>query len=76
MLQKIHLLLSDVVMPRMRGPELARRLSGIHAEAKAMYMSGHADLAIEGTSLQKAMVVTKPVDLTALARKIRQALQG
>jgi len=41
-----------------------------------MYMSGHADLAIEGTSLQKAMVVTKPVDLTALARKIRQALQG
>jgi len=71
-----HLLLSDVVMPRMRGPELARRLSGIHAEAKAMYMSGRADLAIEGTSLQKAMVVTKPVDLTALARKIRQALQG
>jgi len=74
--EPIHLLLSDVVMPRMRGPELVRRLSGSHAEAKAMYMSGHADLAIEGTSLQKAMVVTKPVDLTALARKIRQALQG
>ena len=46
--EPIHLLLSDVVMPRMRGPELVRRLSGIHAEAKAMYMSGHADLAIEG----------------------------
>ncbi len=53
-----------------------RRLSGIHAETKAMYMSGYADLAIEGRSLQHAIVVTKPVDLTALARKIRQALQG
>jgi PAS domain S-box-containing protein len=74
--EPIHLLLSDVVMPRMRGPELVRRLSGIHAEAKAMYMSGYADLAIEGRSLQHAIVVTKPVDLTALARKIRQALEG
>jgi len=74
--EPIHLLLSDVVMPRMRGPELVRRLSGTHAEAKAMYMSGYADLAIEGRGLQDAIVVTKPVDLTALARKIRQALQG
>jgi len=74
--EPIHLLLSDIVMPRMRGPELVRRLSRIHAEAKAMYMSGYADFAIEGRSLQDAIVVTKPVDLAVLARKIRQALQA
>ncbi len=72
--EPIHLLLSDIVMPRMRGPELVRRLSGIHTEARAMYMSGYADLAIEGKSLRDAIVVAKPVDLAALARKIRQAL--
>ncbi len=72
--QPIHLLLTDVVMPRMRGPELVRKLCGIHSESKAIYMSGYADLTNEAGSLQGVTIVAKPVDLTALARKIRQTL--
>src|SRR5882762_8333510 len=72
--QPIHLLLTDVVMPRMRGPEVVRKVSGIHSETKAMYMSGYADLSLEGGSLEEAVLIAKPINLTALARKIRQVL--
>lgn len=42
----IHLMVTDVVMPRISGPELAKRLVVIHPEMKVLYMSGYADNAI------------------------------
>ena len=41
--QPIHLLLSDVVMPVMSGPELAQLLTAQHKEIKLLYTSGYAD---------------------------------
>lgn len=37
----LHLVLTDVVMPRIGGPELARRLRTIHPETGVLYMSGY-----------------------------------
>jgi DNA-binding NtrC family response regulator len=71
----IHLLLSDVVLPRMSGPELAERLAGLHPEMRRLYMSGYADEWRRlGTSGQPFL--PKPFAPTALARKVREVLGG
>jgi YesN/AraC family two-component response regulator len=41
--EPIHLILTDVVMPRMSGPEFIERLKQIRHEFKALYMSGDTD---------------------------------
>jgi hypothetical protein len=37
----IHLMVTDIVMPKMHGPELAKRVSFLYPEMKVIYMSGH-----------------------------------
>jgi CheY-like chemotaxis protein len=41
--EPIHLLLTDVVMPKMRGPGLAKRLKGLRSRLKIVYMSGYLE---------------------------------
>jgi two-component system cell cycle sensor histidine kinase/response regulator CckA len=40
----IHLLTTDIVMPRMSGPDLVKRLTVLHPETKVLYMTAYADL--------------------------------
>ena len=72
----IHLLLTDVVLPRMDGPSLSRRLSEVRPAMKALYMSGysgnpddHHDIALAGRDFLR-----KPFTLERLAKKIREVL--
>ena len=73
---KIHLLVSDMVMPRMGGAELAERLRAARPEIKLLLMSGYS----EYTTGQKvheslhAMTVQKPFSLASLVEKVREAL--
>jgi signal transduction histidine kinase/ActR/RegA family two-component response regulator len=70
----IQLLLADVVMPRMRGPELARRLKARFPELKIVFMSGYLDQATcREEILQEAAVLQKPFSRDALLRQIRGA---
>ncbi|PYT66476.1 MAG: hypothetical protein DMG42_29265 [Acidobacteria bacterium] len=41
--EPIHLLLTDVVMPKVRGPELAKRLKGLRTKLRIVYMSGYLE---------------------------------
>jgi len=74
----IDLMLSDVVMPKMSGPNLAERLLAERPHMKVLFISGYA----ENTVLQHGkMDVTlrllqKPFGLDTLARKIREVLSG
>jgi len=73
---EIHLLLSDVVMPRMSGPELAERLSRLRPQLKALFMSGNVGDAVEshGAPSSGARLLAKPVTAEELLRKVREVL--
>ncbi|MEW6377108.1 MAG: response regulator [Thermodesulfobacteriota bacterium] len=74
----IHLLVGDVVMPKMNGRELAERLVSIRPEIKVLYMSGYADnvIAQHGVLEEGINYIQKPFTVNGLARKVREVLDG
>jgi len=75
--EPIHLLLTDVVMPRTSGKKLATRLSTLHPETKVLYMSGYTDDAIvrHGILEGGTPFLQKPFAPNALLVKIREVLE-
>jgi PAS domain S-box-containing protein len=74
----IDLLLTDVVMPQMSGPELARRLGKDRPEMRILCMSGYTDDSIvrHGVLEAKFAYLQKPLTTRTLARKVREVLEA
>jgi CheY-like chemotaxis protein len=74
----IHLLLTDVVMPRMGGPELAARLTSFRPEMQTLFMSGYTDGALsrQGILRGATTLLEKPFTTEGLARAVRTALDA
>jgi len=72
----IHLLLTDVVMPEMSGPELASRMASLRPAIKVIFTSGYTDdtVARQGALDPGVTFIQKPYRPKALARKIREVL--
>jgi DNA-binding NtrC family response regulator len=73
---RIDLLLSDVVMPQMGGPALAKRLTSLRPETRVIYLSGYADEALGDRQILEngAAFLQKPFALESLVRKVREVL--
>jgi PAS domain S-box-containing protein len=74
----IHLLISDVVMPRMNGLELAERVVARSPATNVLFVSGYPSdvLAQRGFLDREISLLAKPFTFDALARRIREALTG
>ena len=72
----IQLLLTDVVMPKMRGTELAQELKARFPRLRVVYMSGYLEQdPCSGEILEKAIVLQKPFSRDSLVREIGDAFE-
>jgi len=73
----IHLVLTDVVMPRMRGPHMAARLVKQRPETAVIFLSGYSEEAIsKSDGISNFALVEKPYTAEVLLRSIRRALNS
>jgi hypothetical protein len=72
----IHLLLTDVVMPGMKGPELASRLRALRPGVRVVLMSGYAADVVTKSDLAEATLIGKPFSPASIARAVRDALDS
>lgn len=73
----IHVLVTDVVMPRMRGTELARKLKRSHPELKIVYMSGYLEHDSQDNDYERdSTFLQKPFTRDSLLQKIRDAIDS
>jgi CheY-like chemotaxis protein len=74
----IHLMLTDVVLPEMSGPELTTRLTPHRPELKVLYMSGYTDDVVlkRGLLSAETWFLQKPFSKDVLAAKTREVLDA
>jgi two-component system cell cycle sensor histidine kinase/response regulator CckA len=73
---RIHLLVTDVLMPEIAGPELAKSLCVARPDLRVIYISGytHDSLAPEGVLDPGTVLVNKPFSVRVLSAKMREVL--
>ncbi len=74
--EPIHLLVSDLVMPRLGGPELAAEMRKVMPGLKVIFLSGYAGHAVSGRDLDlpDARFLAKPLSMELLAKAVREVL--
>ncbi len=75
---KIHLVISDIVMPQMSGTELAEKLKTLQKDIKIIFMSGYTNNTInhDGILDKGVNFIQKPFTVDTLLRKVREVLEN
>ena len=74
----VDLIITDIVMPEMGGREFARLLGDLRPAARMLFMSGYTEFGVTHNALLApgAAFIEKPFTMEALARKVRDVLDG
>jgi two-component system cell cycle sensor histidine kinase/response regulator CckA len=72
----VDLVITDVVMPGMGGPELVEHMTRIRPQTPVVYVSGYVDSALRRAELADAPLPQKPFSADALAHMVRQTLDA
>ena len=77
-IDSVQLVITDVVMPKMNGPEFAARLRELYPSARLLFVSGYASDVVKKNGLAKSTIpfLQKPYTLRQLAAKIHEVLTG
>jgi CheY-like chemotaxis protein len=74
--QPIHIILTDLVIPGIRGPELAFQIRKLHPEAQTVFMSGYSERVLQVPELgPDALFLQKPFNVASLSDKLRAAVE-
>ncbi len=73
---RIDLILTDVIMPKMQGPTVAKEVKKLRPDIKVLFMSGHAQPVLEAEDVLRTefQLVEKPFDQRILLEHVRRAL--
>ncbi|OWK43096.1 PAS domain-containing protein [Fimbriiglobus ruber] len=76
--QRVDLVLTDVVMPRVGGRELAKQLEGANAGVRVLFMSGYTNDGLVRHDIESRRVdfIRKPFNIVTLAQKVREVLDA
>jgi PAS domain S-box-containing protein len=74
--QPIHLLMTDILMPKLSGIELAEQFSTLHPETKILYTSGYNNSGVSLRTIEGAQYLQKPYAMEELARTLRELLDS
>ena len=73
---RIDLLLTDIVMPRLNGPELAQRIVEWRPSMRVLYVSGYAEALSVASGYERITLVRQSFTADALASAVRQAFDA
>jgi len=75
---EIDLLIADVVLPHIKGPELASRVTALNPSARVLYVSGYGEEEVRRSELLRngAAFLQKPFSTHDLARRVREVCDG
>jgi two-component system, cell cycle sensor histidine kinase and response regulator CckA len=74
--EQIDLVISDVVMPRMDGPEMAAKIREQYPDMKVIFISGYTEEAFRHRLTHDVHFLPKPYNLKQLAAKVKQVLDA
>ncbi len=72
----IHLLLTDVIMPKMQGPTVAKEVRKVRSDIRVLFMSGHAQPVLQAEDVLGTdfLLLEKPFDQAILLEGVRTVL--
>jgi two-component system, cell cycle sensor histidine kinase and response regulator CckA len=75
---RVHLLITDVIMPEMNGYSLAKNLTALYPNIKSLFMSGYSDdvFRSHGVTETDLNLIHKPFTTSELAAKVRNILEN
>ena len=74
---RIHLVLTDVIMPKLSGPDLVTRVRAIDPDQRFLFMSGFAEDMLDATtSIEGTALLTKPFTRETLSAAVRAAIEA